>query len=235
MKSYLKIFFRAALIIFLLAIIYWAILSFKKIFEALDNVEDSGYSISSQDSSIISQQYWPKIKTVEVFNNKVRGPISLLLYDSLYHILFYKINLLADSPLSKIISVKKISSDVSNGVVYGTIGNDIIYNFTYEEVPIYPVRNIYLNVYADSLKLISNNENLLMFHADLLQNLSIHFARHSAIDILIKGNKLPMGLSESFPINFAFLKKNKEIYFIIMTPIVSRPINPFLLATILNG
>ena len=63
----------------------------KQINHAFEDDLPSTHLLTSSDSCLIIEKYRDRIKVDEVYNSKVRGPISVLLFDSLYQIINYKI------------------------------------------------------------------------------------------------------------------------------------------------
>jgi len=49
-------------------------------------------------------------------------------------------------------------------------------------------------------------------------SLSLRYFKDAPTDIFIKGNEF-LGFSSSIPIDILFLKRNKEVYLLLMTPI----------------
>src|SRR5207248_4322112 len=97
---------------FLLIKIFYGFSELNKDFE--ENLP-STYSLTSDDSSVICKNYWDKLEVNEVVRNKVRGPVSFILFDKAYDLVIYKLDLLHDAVLKDLIHLETKSVDRSTG------------------------------------------------------------------------------------------------------------------------
>src|SRR5947199_465020 len=99
--------------------------------KAWTEVLPSTYSLTYEDSNIISEKYFGGLKAIEVRRSKVRNPISSMLLNNEYFLINYGIDLTNDEPLNTIIHTQLKRSLSSNWVVYSSIRN-AGFNFQYK-------------------------------------------------------------------------------------------------------
>ncbi|NNV55082.1 hypothetical protein [Limnovirga soli] len=203
--------------------------------KALTEDLPSTYSLTLEDSNLISKKYQGKLKVIEVYQSKVRAPIAILDFDNKYHLIMYKMILQNDVSLENILHVEMKSVDLSTGYSYGTIGRDIIYRFRYKAGAIKPASALYLTLAGDSLQKVEINDTIINYHL-LADNFSIRYSKEDPVDILVIGQERPLGETSIVPIDCLFLKRNRSVYLLLMTPInANASIEPHLLYNIVTG
>jgi len=232
---YRKNLFKLFVIILYIGIIIRIIYAIKQNNDAINEYLPVSYSITSQDSDLISKKYRDKLEIVEVSNSKVRSSISILKFNKNYHILTYKINLEKDASLDSLFIITKKSVDISTGNSYLTFAKDIIYKFRFIAGTPKPANEVYLTLAGDSLQQIIKNDSINSFYL-LCDNLSIRYEMNSPIDLLINSNEKLFGRTEIIPLDVLFIKRNGYLYFLLMTPISNNAkISPDLLYKIVTG
>lgn len=170
----------------------------------------STYSISKESSFLISQKYLSSLKVNEVVRDKVRNPVSMLILDSLYHLIIFEINLLNESSLKNILHLERAYSRPSTGESYRIMGNEFL-TIKYKSGFQTPASQILLTLSSDSLVKIKDGDNLLCYHL-VCKNLSLKYAGLSAIDIYAESTKQPVSM------DLLLKQKGKLLYLILLTP-----------------
>src|SRR5436190_5479635 len=183
-----------------------------------DFAEDlpSTYVLSSEDSSIIANRYRSKMEVVEVNNNKVRGPVSTIRFDSTYSIILYKIALTDNISLDTAFHTKLKKVDRSVGYSYRIIGNRF-FTFQYKAGKVPSPLRIYLTISDTPLNTLYSNDSLVYYHLSC-ENFSIRYSEKEPVDIFVGGNEGIFG-TYSIPMDLLFLKRNNGIYILLMTPL----------------
>lgn len=193
------------------------VIGFKQNATAIEEYLPATYIITSENSTLFAEKYFDKIEIIKVNNSKVRNPISIFLFNKKYHIVTYKINLLKDESLQKIIHTKEKSVDVTLGYSYNTIGKDIVYQLKYKAGTTKPVTDIYFSMAGNSLQQVVNNDSIISYHLSC-KNISVKYGDKEPVDLLIVGEEKPFGQTSVIPLEILFLKRNQNIYLLIMTP-----------------
>jgi hypothetical protein len=88
---------------------------------------------------------------------------------------------------------------------------------------------------VDSLVNDIRNDGIIIYHL-LCNNFSLRFDEAGPIELLMMKGDEPYSSNEKIPADFLFLKRNKNIYLMIMTPkIKGVPINSNLLYDSVTG
>jgi hypothetical protein len=93
-----------SLIIFTLIIVR-IIFGFIQISNSSDATLPLTYSLTYEDSNLITKKYWQDAKVLEVHNSKTKNSISIIELNKKYHLLIYKEDLIKNVSLSNLISV----------------------------------------------------------------------------------------------------------------------------------
>ena len=230
-----KLFLKVSGIIFICWLILKIVLGYKESFEALEKSLPITYSLPSEFLNLFSNKTIGKVKVIGVNNSKERSSIPIILFDSKYHILMYKIDLSNECSIQNLFKIQNKRSDFSLGHVYLNTTKDLIYQFNYKAEKVKAVNQIILTLSGDSLLQSVKNDSILNFHLEC-KNLSIKYEENDPIDIMISGNKNIFGITKTFPADFLFLKRRKNIYIFIMTPIdIKSKIPTGLLYNVVNG
>jgi hypothetical protein len=202
---------------------------------ALTEVLPSTYSLTSEDSNLIGEKYRDKLEVNEVYQSKIRNPVSLISFDKRYNLLIHKIHLSGNDSLNNFFHTEIKSVDRTTGVTYIVIDNNLFFQFQYKSEPIKAAQDIYLTLSGDSLQTVAKNDSIISYHL-LCHNLSVRYAMKEPIDIFVIGKEKGLGTTITIPIDILFLKQNENLYLLLMTPIDSKSsIEPDLLYNIVTG
>jgi len=216
-----KITFRLiSFIIFLLGISIFAVVHYLNFIAKYNNLGTlpSKYVLSKQDSELVSSSYWNQLKVDEVYQSKIRGPISRLIFDGKFYLVIHKMNLHAINRFKDFFYVENKSASETNGVTYRVMGNPSFY-FTWKGGLLNPASKIYFGVDGDSLRTVTQNDSILSYHL-FCKNFSLCYSKDEPIDFFFQGKGNAEGLnSEPVSLDILFLKRNQELYLLFMTPI----------------
>jgi hypothetical protein len=216
-------------------LIYIVINSFNRLSKS--SIEDlpSSYTISSEDSSLIARQYWPELHADEIYNSKVRTPVSFLSFGNNYEIIIYRIDLEKDKTLDDLILFENKSVATTDRYTYTTIKHNNFFNLSYLTGPVKPVDKIFLTLSGDSIRTITKNDSLISYHL-LCRNFSIRYAGDAPKDIFFVGVEGLLAITKVVPLNISFLKRGKAVYLLLMAPHSSKKSVPAdLLDKIIRG
>ena len=207
--------FCLAILIFVIVKLVVAIIETNRSFE-----EDLpvSYSLTSEDSLLIKDIYRQKIKVNVVHNSKVRGPVSMLFFDQSYHLIIYKIHLLSGNlPLQNILQTQIRNADRSVGYPYTIYTDNINFKFQCKAGLVSSVSKVYLTVSGDSLRTIAKNDSIIAYNLDC-KNLSIRYQDQGPVDIFVVGNEKFLSGTNAIPMDILFLKRDDNLYFLLLTP-----------------
>lgn len=212
---------RNGIIIISLLVLGFIIFLTVNIFDAFEEMDKDSMEIlpsvySLEDSSMISKKYRKELTVDEVWRSKVRQPIAFMFFDSTYHLISYKIDLINDSSLREIIGLKKISVDRSTGITYHIIDKGL-FKFQFKAGKTEPVSKIMLTLAGDSLQTVVYNDSIINYHL-LCDNLSIRYLDKGPKDIFVIGKQEAFSTS-IIPMDILFLKRNKAVYLLLMIPV----------------
>ncbi|MEI9934062.1 MAG: hypothetical protein WDM71_04265 [Ferruginibacter sp.] len=171
-------------------------------------------------------KYIDSISIEETHQNKIRTPISVAYFTKKYELTILKIELSLNASLEKIFMIENKSTGISDGYAYNFVDNDFYkFGIKFDSTPI--VSKIYLAMSGDSLQTFIKNDSIVYSHL-LCDNLSIRYMEDGPNDIFCEGNSIPTDL--------LFIKRDKAVYILLMTPNVQQAyIPPYLLYNIVTG
>jgi|GEM_PF-1250512 hypothetical protein len=227
------------LIIFLVIV---AVLLITRITEGIKGNEQdalndlpSTRTITNDDSNVISPQYLRSIKPQKNENSKSAAPVSFLLFEDSFHLVVHKINLLKDQSLNEILLPAIKASERSNGISYRVFNFNGFSRFQWRGNPSIPVSRIYFNLDGDSLTNEIKNDSIYSYHL-LCNTLAIKYTKDGPIDIYMEGEHSTLWSKELTPLDILFLKKDKCVYLMLMTPLSRKSaIPPLLLYNLVTG
>jgi hypothetical protein len=190
---------------------------FKRIKKSFADDLPLTYSIPSEDSIVIAKKYLPKLKANKIVHSRNRGPISLIYFDTVYYLIFYRIDLIKDGPLKEVLHTDIESVDRTTGTVYTVINHNNFFQFQFQAGPANPVSNIYLTLAGDSLKNLVENDSVMSYHL-LCKNLSIRYTENGPIDLFVVGQEGMLASTAIIPMDLVFLDRDGAVYLLIMTP-----------------
>jgi len=177
----------------------------------------STYNLSTEDSEIISKQFWPQLKAVEVRNTTTRSPITLMKFDNTYFLFKFKIDLKTNSSLKDILHFDKANVDVSWRQSYWTISNTQYYDFKFISRKQIPVSEIFCTYSASNITNLLNSDTLEIYKT-VAQNFSMRYSKDGPKDYVVIDEGGILGLRHDIPMGIIFLKRSKSVYFLFITP-----------------
>lgn len=175
------------------------------------------YSIKPEEFALASNKYMNRLDGGVVYQSGNRNPITFISFDKSYSLISYKIDLIKDAPLSRLLNVTFKSAERTNMEVYTVIDESAFYRFEYRDASIKPVSKIYLTLSGDSLRTIVANDSIVSYHL-LCNNFSIKYNEKEAVDIFVIGNEKAFGATTIIPMDLLFLKRGSTVHLMIMTP-----------------
>jgi hypothetical protein len=191
-------------------------------------------SLNAEYASLIAPRYAPLVNVQEVRKRKVRNPVAYALYDSKYNFIIYKIDVVTEQSLAKIITISHKSGDLTTGIVYQIVENDF-FRFQYKTGKAPPVTRILLTLAGDSIEEVTASDSILSYHLNC-NNMSIRYFSEDTIDIFLVGKDRAFGRTAIMPLDILFLKRNKAVYLLLLIPKTPKEsIPPNLLYNIVTG
>ena len=192
-----------------------ALRNFKNADSSLKEDMNLSHKISSEYLSLINEKYQEGV-VVNLVNNslaKGRNPVALINLGK-YTIFIYKIDLVRDTSLQKILFTKTKSSsdDIALNYVYTDNG---LYKFADKSGPVSKASNIWFYYDADSLNTCIMNDSIVSYNLRT-SNSAISYADDNMWDILIEGNKNWLGFHRAVTLDVMFLKRNDAVYLLTM-------------------
>ncbi len=175
--------------------------------------------VGSSDTLIFNDKYKSKIKPDVLYRRKDRNPISVLIFDSTYKIVVYKIDSSRITSLSRQFHFSQQKDGITADETYQVfpLRGFLVY-YIYEPAKI---RNeIYFTVSGNSLREGIRNDSV--FYCNLFcDNFSIRYEAKGPVDFVLKDPHDDMLGPTNLIIrtSLMFLKKKQDLYFIMMTPI----------------
>jgi hypothetical protein len=209
----LLITFSLALLVYLCII---TIKGIKSSDEDIKNVLPFTYMMPAGDSGLIKNKYLSKLKVDRVVHLKGREPISAYLFDSSYHLVINKIDLLKDASLKDILNVAMTSVDRTTARSYLIIDLGDSYKFQCQTQPIGAITQIFLTLAGDSLK-SAVNDSTIGYHL-LCKNFSIRYQENESIDLYLVGEEKWLGHTGIIPLDLVLLKRGGAVYLILLAP-----------------
>ena len=181
----------------------------KDVRAASDNDLPLTQVMTREDSALISPKYIGRVRSHQNVNSKVMDPVSLLYVDDTYHLIIFRIHMETDQPLKELLSSDIENSHRSDGETYSMVDFNGFSRFEWHPVPTMQTRNIFLSLYGDSLSNGILNDSIASYHL-LCKNLSIKFEKKGVVQVF-------MTCGELTPSDLLFLKRDKIVYFMLMT------------------
>lgn len=183
---------------------------------AVEKTLPSVDSLSSEYARLISPKYKKLLTVHEVRRSKVRNPIAFTLFDQQYHLIMYKIDLLHDEVIGKILTTSHESVDRTTGVTYRVVANGF-FRFQHKVEKVSPVSKIMITLAGDSLKTTAANDSIISYHLNC-DNFSIRYSEEEPIDIFLTGKEKALGRTIAIPLDVLFIKRNKALFLLLMIP-----------------
>ncbi|HEY4062747.1 MAG TPA: hypothetical protein VGM30_12650 [Puia sp.] len=177
---------------------------------ASDNELPLTQVITHEDSALISPKYIGRVRSHQNVNSKVMDPVSFLYVDDTYHLVIFKINMETDQPFKEILSSDIANSKRSDKETYSMVDFNGFSQFEWRPAPTMRTRNIFLSLYGDSVSNEILNDSIASYHL-LCKNLSIKYEKNGIVQVFMTGREIT-------PSDVLFLKRDKIVYFMLMTP-----------------
>lgn len=195
-------------------VLFELFLGFRDTAGALKNVSHASFILSSEDSNLIAPPYKREMKVVAVYRNNKRGDLLVLAIGEQYIATVEKLPMQQGVPLTEAIHVSEELTDRTNATVY------IVWpfnNYTYQQnaACLQDASEIHLAFSGDAMRRQTFTDSLVSFSLET-KTISLKYAYDGPTDIFIAA-KQPFFRWKRVPMNFAFLKKNGAIYFIVLT------------------
>jgi len=168
-------------------------------------------------SDSVIQEYFklfPKIPARDLVPNYSyicddRSPFGTFDLKAGYSLIVCKIDSLEDVPLPLGISIQNNKAEKSMDNVYNVINENYFKMYNLHFSPRYS-KKMFITFDGDSLKNIVRNDSVVQYYLRF-NSFSLRYSLNGPIDILcsVKG--------ESIPANFLFFKKDKQMYFAILS------------------
>lgn len=175
-------------------------------------------NFDKEDSTLFKKTALIKIKPIRVYKSNYRNDIKCFDYADLGKLLLVKIDLLNDSPLSRLIEFRKAASDETTMHTYSKIiGGDGFECYMLEE-KITKVDKVIFNFSGDKKQLQKKifNRNFCSFYLSA-SSLSIRYGADAPTDIFFGGKEHLLGRN-SYPVMVSFYKKQKSLYILFLIP-----------------
>jgi hypothetical protein len=224
----------AIILLIIASFIVFVFLNVNEMRESAKETLPSEWKISAADSSIIHQKYRKNLIVKEVRRSKVRESVALLSYADKYQVVLYKIPVEKNISLIQSIEVQEQSSGPTYGYTYAIL-NYGAYEFKYKMGAINAIAKIVLLVSGDSIVKQIGNDSIVSYSL-LCNNLSLRYGSAEPVDIFKKASETAFGKVKYIPMNIAFVKRDKFIYFLVLSPKnIQEPLPGSFLYNIITG
>jgi hypothetical protein len=156
-----------------------------------------------------------KMSVLQTLIIKFQNPISEFAFDDKkYFIQIFRLNVVNDQSLDKLITLSNHSNLMTNAVTYYRLGPvfDINYKTGRNKAS-----HINLNLYGERVNTILRNDTIACFYSHF-KIFSINYNRSDTTVIwsTTEGHETPIP-SFTLPIDIIFIKKHKAVYFLVMS------------------
>lgn len=148
--------------------------------------------------------------------NKNRSPISQYIFEKIYHIDLYKLKIADTLPLKALIIENQKNEHITYGWPYNIIDSYNSYQISCRVFFRDTVSKIYLNLFGNRTHVIRKNDSLIDYYS-LFRNFYIKYSPNGKQDFY--GSIKDTLSSVTVPIEIMFLRRNTNLYIILMTPI----------------
>jgi hypothetical protein len=157
----------------------------------------------------------------------VRHPISNFDYDSnKYCIIVTKIDIERDIPLNEMIEEEYKATTLSPDVGYlGAVELKFDFEYLTDSVK---ASKVHLNIEGDEVTTIVRNDTIASYYLKM-KSLSVQYKNDGLNDLVGTAKR------DNIPTAILFLKRKKELYFILMSVNYNDPLNPNLLYSLVIG
>ena len=228
--KYLIISLIAVYIVYLVTIAFSFFSDAKKAFsdrKPVKTVLDPDYQ------ALINSNYKDKIVIDKILSSENRNDIASLVFDSVYFIVLYRIDLSKDgSILSNVLDVKKENTRKTYNVTYRGLQNAFEFDYILSN-EVNPMPHISCSVTCDTLDTIVKNDSIVNYYANF-KKLSIDYG-DGIKDIYVTSDDDAF-ITPKYPLSICFWKRGKHVYLILMSPVNRKvPMPPDLLYKIFSS
>ncbi|WP_118976941.1 hypothetical protein [Taibaiella koreensis] len=210
---------------------YWFISSFGLAVNLLQEDDPSTKQISEEYKSLFATSAYTKLRVEHTYNSKVRSPITLIDYDSIYSILIYKISMNSKAGLSKILFLEYKDADQSPNIAYRGIPYSFM--FKYKAGKESSATQLFLTINGDSIRSLFHSDTLVNYAATF-EDLSISYTKDGIKEIYAVSDDA--FIKTKIPINVLFLKRGMTIYlFFLSVKVHGKSIPDSLLYNLITG
>lgn len=190
-------------------------------FTATQGVEDAKImqADSLTSSNIIPADYIGLFKkknaiiSLQTTNSKARNAIVDLYYENKYCVEIYKIDSNVSKSLKDIIDENYQDTHVTLGAGYHSFNDAKPFDIEYKTSFPDKVNNkIFFNFFGNDTRVIEKEDSIASYYSNF-KNLSVQFDKSRAQDIFAQ----PKTDNSFMPVNISFLKKQNDLFFIILT------------------
>jgi hypothetical protein len=225
MKSKGNLIFRVIVLGVVLFFVCKIIIAFVENAKKIDEAASSTYILSLEDSILFPLKSMNKLKLIKKYQSKVRGPVSLFLFNKQYSIVTYQIDSLEILDLTRSLHTEVKDVERSSNISYRIIVNkELDFRFQYKAGILKNSSEIYLTLSGDSIKNVAQNDSIFNYNL-LSNNISIRYQANDPIDIFLD-NYGDESSNKRTPMNILFLRRNNHVYLLIMTPNEAKKMMP---------
>lgn len=159
----------------------------------------------------VNKEKLASLKTIEI---KFRSPISNIVYDKDYYLQVYKIDSAFNRSVGNAVNVSNESNPGYHNSPYN-VNEQYCAEFVYKLYkPIKP-SEIYLTLFGKNTQVLKKNDSISYYYS-IFENFSIKLQKDADDDIHGKA-KSTIFLNESAPLEILFLKREKNLYLILLS------------------
>ena len=212
MKKYLLTTIVAILILFCVAA-YFIKKGIKNFSVAFKESNGISYEISYEYLGLFSKPARRHFSNYLTNLSKIRNPVSSLVYDSLYCVVVYKINLQKEKQPGKLITQDKRGNVDHSKSVYA-VDKESLFELEVKTGDSSLVKNISVQ-FPDSVKSLVNNDSTLYYYTDK-GGFFLKYNNNNEADIFTNFKEASI-LQQDVPVSLLFLIRSNAVYLIIMS------------------
>jgi len=206
-KKYIRIIVVVIVLIYLSNLGYKVYIDFKN--------SSVSFTLPKEYEALFSKSKSRHLKDFFTYNNSVSNPVAAFSFDSAYNIVIFKFTMSkVSSSIIDMVKVKKESSSRPSRKWYSTISQ--YYELVYVDEPQKSMTNLYLKLNANFIEAVVKNDSVLNYSLSF-KDFSVRQLDGSEYIYGASGNGNLFSNNSPVPANILFLKKQKAIYFIILT------------------
>jgi len=175
--------------------------------------------LNSDDSILFKSDELKYLKPNLVIKSTYRNEIRCFNYRSIGDIYYTKIDLSKDIPLEQFVRFREEFTDVTTMHLYDNLSKESVFDFNIRGEKVAIVDSVILSLTGDvkQIKRICYNQNFISYYLPV-SSFSLRYGQDAPTDMYFGTPSILFWRGE-YPLMFAFYKRNKSFYVVLVIPI----------------